>query len=133
MASRSSSTVWALLTPTDEPMFDGLTKHGRPSSAASSLGRPGRHLVLGEGPVAAWAMPLAASTCLAIALSIASAEPSTPAPTYGDVGQLEEALHGAVLTHRAVQQREDDGALAGLVELAQHGLGRHRAADRFEA
>ncbi len=27
-------------------------------------------------------MPLAASTCLAVALSIASAEPSTPEPTY---------------------------------------------------
>ena len=75
-------------------------------------------------------MPLAASTCLAIALSIASAEPSTPAPTYGHVGQLEQALHRAVLAHRTVQQRQDDGALAGLVELAQHGLGRHRAADR---
>ncbi len=41
MASASSSTSWALETPTDEPMFDGLTKHGRPSSVASSVGRPG--------------------------------------------------------------------------------------------
>ena len=39
MASRSSSTVWALLTPTDEPMFAGLTKHGSPSSATSSFGQ----------------------------------------------------------------------------------------------
>ena len=72
-------------------------------------------------------MPLAASTCLAIALSIASAEPSTPAPDVGHVGQLEQALHRAVLAHRAVQQRQHDGALAGLVGWRQHGVGRHRA------
>ncbi len=41
MPSRSSSTSWALVTPTDEPMFDGLTKHGRPSSSASWAGNPG--------------------------------------------------------------------------------------------
>ncbi len=81
MASRSSSTSWALVTPTDDPMFDGLTKHGRPSSAASRAGSPGVISVSRSARYLACGMPLAASTCLAIALSIASADPSTPEPT----------------------------------------------------
>ena len=66
-------------------------------------------------------MPVAASTCLAIALSIATAEPSTPHADVGDVGQLEHALHRAVLAHRAVEQRQHDGALA-----VGAGVGEHR-------
>ncbi len=31
----------------------------------------------------------------------------------GDVGELEEALHRAVLAHRAVEQGQDDGRLGG--------------------
>ena len=48
------------------------------------------------------------------ALSIAAAEASTPEPTYGHAGELEQALDRAVLAVRAVQQREDD------VDRAEH-------------
>ena len=81
MPSRSSSMSCALVTPTDEPMFDGFTKHGRPSSSASWAGNPGVRWWSPNARQRAWGTPLAASTCLAIALSIASAEPSTPEPT----------------------------------------------------
>ena len=37
-----------------------------------------------------------------------SAEAVTPAPTYGTSGELEQALHRAVLAERAVQHGEDD-------------------------
>ena len=53
-------------------------------------------------------MPLSRSTDLKRSLSMQSAEAVTPGPTYGDVGQLEQALHRPVLAERAVQHREDD-------------------------
>ena len=37
-----------------------------------------------------------------------TAEPSTPAPTYGTSARLEQPLHRAVLAERAVQHREHD-------------------------
>ena len=37
-----------------------------------------------------------------------SADAVTPEPTYGTRGELEQALHGAVLPERAVEDREDD-------------------------
>ena len=42
------------------------------------------------------------------ALSMPTAEPSTPGADVRDVGQLEQPLHRAVLAVRAVQHREDD-------------------------
>ena len=42
------------------------------------------------------------------ALSMPTAEASTPAPTYGDVGELEQALHRAVLAERPVQHGKHD-------------------------
>ena len=45
-------------------------------------------------------------------LSWPTAEASTPAPTYGHTGQLQQALEGAVLAVRAVQHGEDDVDLA---------------------
>ena len=41
-----------------------------------------------------------------------SAEAATPAPTYGDSGELEEALDGPVLAERAVEDRQHDVDLA---------------------
>ena len=81
IASRSSSTVWALETPTDEPMLAGLTKAGSPRSAATrraARASARAHRSCGTGP-AGCRRP--AATCLAIALSIATADPSTPLPT----------------------------------------------------
>ena len=37
-----------------------------------------------------------------------SAEAATPAPTYGDVRELEQALHRPVLAERPVEDRQDD-------------------------
>ena len=52
-----------------------------------------------------------------------SADASTPAPTYGDVEALEQALDGAVLAERPVQGGEHD---VGAVEAAA-GLERDRS------
>ena len=52
-------------------------------------------------------MPWSRSTDLKTSLSMQSAEASTPAPTYGHAGQLEQALHRAVLAERPVQDGED--------------------------
>ena len=50
----------------------------------------------------------AANARFIITLSIATAEPSDARPDVRQVGELEEALHGAVLAVGAVQQREHD-------------------------
>ena len=42
IAASSSARSCALLTPTDEPMFAGLTKHGSPSSATTCSANPAR-------------------------------------------------------------------------------------------
>ena len=52
--------------------------------------------------------PRARKTTFISALSMPTAEASTPQPTYGDVGQLEQALHRAVFAVGAVEDREDD-------------------------
>ena len=103
----------------------------RPTIVAGSAGRDlvlaARHA---SGPGGCRA---AASTCLAIALSIATAEPSTPAPTYGTVGQLEQALHRAVLAHRAVQQRQHHRARRAAVGVAEHRRRRRATAPAARA
>ena len=53
-------------------------------------------------------MPLSRITFLKRSLSIASAEAATPAPTYGDVRELEQPLHRPVLAERPVQDRQHD-------------------------
>ena len=63
-------------------MFAGFTKTVGPSSATNRSSSPGssrsrRRTVRHAG----WGMPSASSTVFAIALSMATAEPSTPDPT----------------------------------------------------
>ena len=53
-------------------------------------------------------MPLSRITFLKRSLSIASADAATPAPTYGDVRELEQPLHRPVLAERPVQDRQHD-------------------------
>ena len=60
----------------------------------------------------ATAMPASRSTALQNALSMLAAEPSTPAPTYGQPERLEQALDRAVLAEGPVQHGEDDVDLA---------------------
>ena len=64
-------------------MLAGLTKAGRPRSSASSAGSPGVSSCSPNERNRACGIPAASVTCFAIALSIATAEPSTPLPTYG--------------------------------------------------
>ena len=52
--------------------------------------------------------PAAANSVFITALSMPTADPRTPAADVGDVGELEQPLHGAVLAVRPVQNREDD-------------------------
>ena len=58
-------------------------------------------------------MPASRSSRLQTSLSMQTAAPSTPTPDVGDVEHVEQALDGAVLAVRPVQDREDD------VELGQ--------------
>ena len=82
---------------------------------------------------------------MAAALSIDSAEPSTPGADVGHVGQLEQALHRAVLAVRAVEEREHDhrdvrvdgrgcsvgrGSTAVPVALSRSGHGLRSLAER---
>ena len=55
-----------------------------------------------------------AVTTLATALSMHSAEAEHPGADVGDAGQLEEALHRAVLAHRAVEEGEHHHLLGRL-------------------
>ena len=50
-----------------------------------------------------------------MSLSMPTAEPSTPAPTKGEVGELKQALHGTVFAEWAVKHRKNNvhGADAG--------------------
>ena len=81
MASVSASRDFALVTPTDEPMLAGLTKTGSPSASITSSAVPAPTSCSVKDSQRLCAMPCWASTCLAIALSMASAEPRTPLPT----------------------------------------------------
>ena len=83
MPSATSSTVRALVTPTDEPMLQGLMNSGRPSRAATVSAVCGPISCSASPSQRACSMPWWASTCFAMALSMASADPSTPLPTYG--------------------------------------------------
>ena len=64
-------------------MFAGLTKTGSPSASITSSAVLAPTSCSVNDSQRLWAMPCWASTCLAIALSMARAEPSTPLPTYG--------------------------------------------------
>ena len=81
-SARSSSRSWALVTPTDEPMLAGFTNIGKPSSSARRRDQVGVvDLGLVEARPFGLGDALAANTSLALALSMARAEASTPQPT----------------------------------------------------
>ena len=96
------------------------------SCSAGSSGSSRCASSVSDGAVA---MPASRSTALQTDLSIASAEPSTPAPTYGTSSISQQPLDGAVLAERAVQDRQHD------VDVERRpGGGRHdRAATRRAA
>ncbi len=111
MASRNSSTSWALVTPTDEPMFDGLTKHGRPELGSQRARQAGSDLGLAQRPEAALRDAVGGQHLLRHRLVHRQRRAEHARSDIGRVGELQQPLHGAVLTHRAVQQRQDDGEL----------------------
>ena len=79
----ASSTVFALATPTDEPMLAGFTNTGRPSCCTACATRDASARSSSRNATnRGWAMPSAANTRLVVALSIDTALPSTPEPTY---------------------------------------------------
>ncbi|CAB4549431.1 unannotated protein [freshwater metagenome] len=84
-AASSSSAPWALVIPIEEPMFAGFTKMVSPNSAISldASSCPFSSSVTRTAAQRGCAIPAASSTVLAMALSMATAEPNTPAPTYG--------------------------------------------------
>ena len=79
----ASSTVFALATPTDEPILAGFTNTGKPSCCTACATRDASARSSSRNATnLGCAMPSAASTRLVVALSIDTALPSTPAPTY---------------------------------------------------
>ena len=111
-------------TPTDEPMFDGLHEAREPELGLDPVGERRRvvrcRATRGSAPAAS---PAAANARFIMILSMPTAEPSTPAPTYGQAGQLEQALHRAVLAVRAVQQRQHDVDRERRARAERHELG----------
>ena len=80
----SSARSLAFETPTDEPMFAGFTKHGYPSVRSTSSARARRRPAPSRNEIqAARVSPAAVNARFIITLSIATAEPATPDPTYG--------------------------------------------------
>ena len=106
-------------------MFAGLTNSGRPSSSASAAGRPGVSSVLANATVAGLGDAVGGQHLLGHRLVHRQRRAEHARADVGDVGQLEQALHRAVLAHRAVQQRHDDG-----VHGAGEHVGRHRSDGR---
>ena len=80
---RSSARSCAFETPTDEPRFAGFTKHGYPSSASTRSANATPSWPSRNDADAATRKPHAANARFIITLSIPTAEPTTPAPTYG--------------------------------------------------
>ena len=72
--------------------------------------------------------PMPRHSVLWTTLSMPSAEPSTPEPTYGTLGQLEQALDGAVLAVGAVQDGKHEVEAAADAESGPSGaaLSWHR-------
>src|SRR6058998_1097091 len=72
--------------PTLEPRFDGFTKHGKPVTSrtrrATGSGRS-RHSRRSTTVYSTIGSPCAENTAFIVALSMPTAEASTPAPTYG--------------------------------------------------
>ena len=138
IAARSPSRVFAFEMPTLEPRLAGLTNSGyaerrrhraqrpRPRSRASRARSTTRMRTTGS--------PRAAKTTFIIALSMPTAEASTPAADVGHVRQLEQSLDGAVLAVRAVQHREDDvEAEAGHGRRVRRRRRRAGARDRWSS
>src|SRR4051812_32563115 len=83
IAASNSTRLCGFETPTEEPMFAGFTKQGRDNScstrAANSLASPlslsSRYRACGR--------PAALNARFIITLSMPTADPSTPDPTYG--------------------------------------------------
>ena len=70
--------------PTLDPRFEGFTKHGKPmASATRARTRSGasRHSARMTTRCSTMGSPWAANTAFIVALSMATAEASTPAPT----------------------------------------------------
>ena len=109
----------------------GRLDEARETQLARQLRRQsGRALVIGERPVAGLGNPVGGQHLLGHRLVHRQRRAEHAGSDVGDVGQLEQALHGAVLTHRPVQQRQHDRPL--VVGRRQGGERRHRGAGRVE-
>ena len=116
----SSSHDVTRLTPIDEPPRAGLTNTGRPSRSRSSSSsvsspRPQHHLVTDR-------QPLGGEQLLGELLVHARRAGQHARADVRHAGELEQALDGAVLAVRAVQDGEHD------VDGGQHLTGRRRPA-----
>ena len=85
IASSSSARVRAFDTPTDDPMFAGLTKHGNPSSPSTAIDELVDFVPVAEREVrAAVRQARGRERPLHHDLVHRTADPNTPAPTYGN-------------------------------------------------
>ena len=127
IAASSSARSCALLTPTDEPMFAGFTKHGQPELALDRVGERGAVLAVAQHEVVRLRQAARGERALHHHLVHADRGADDPGAHVRQVGQLEQPLDGAVLAVRTVQQREHDVD----AEAAAPGM-RHRAAELVE-
>ncbi len=102
----SSSRVRALLTPTDEPMLDGFTKHGQPSSASARSRRTRRRRARRAAPTPRAVQPRGREHLLHRDLVHPDRGAEHPRAHVRQAGELEQPLHGAVLAVRTVEQRD---------------------------
>ena len=94
--------------PIDEPMLAGLTKTGQPSSFADPAGQAGVDLGLPEKEVASLGKPGRTQQRLGHALVHGRGRARHPGTAVRHAGHFQQTLHGAVLAHRPVQQRQHD-------------------------
>ena len=80
----SSSLLCALLIPTDEPAFEGFIKQGKPSFSSTFFIQLSFEISEVLTVIqSAWGIPASLNRILATHLSIHTALPRTPEPTYG--------------------------------------------------
>ncbi len=127
IAASSSVASFALLTPTDDPMFAGFTKHGSPSSAITRVGEPRTVGSVAQREVVGLREPARRERALHHHLVHPDRRAEDTRADVRQAREVEQPLDRPVLAVGTVEQREDDVHL----QPAGPGMG-HGAAERVE-
>ncbi len=121
----------ALLTPTDEPMFAGFTKHGNPSSASTRTTNSSTSWPARQGERARVLETRAGEHPLHRDLVHRDRGSEHTRADVGKARELEQALYGAVFAVGPVQQRDHDVRVTGARRARyRHDLALDRERDR---